>query len=120
MRTMFMLAAASLAVAAPAQADTICEWMDFAEKITRAAAPMGDISPVPEHSRATTHAALAMFEAVNAIDRRYGSYIGMSAASPSASQEAAAVTAVYRTLLHHFPDKKKGINYRIYRRIPRN
>jgi hypothetical protein len=47
-----------------------------------------------------------MFEALNAIDRRYESYLGFPAGDPSASQDAAAATAAYRVLLHTFPAHK--------------
>lgn len=110
MRTAHLLAAAAfVAVASPASADTVCEWMDFAEKIERAAAPPGDAVPIPDHVHAQTQAALAMFEALNAIDRRYTSYLGLPAASPSASQEAAAATAAYRVLIAHFPGQKTAL-----------
>lgn len=110
MRTATLLAAAAaLAFAAPARADTVCEWMDFAERIERAASPPADAVPLPDHAHAQTQAALAMFEALNAIDRRYQSYLGLPAASPSASQEAAAATAAYRVLVTHFPGQKTAL-----------
>ena len=56
--------------------------------------------------RASARAALAMFEAVNAIDRRYESYLGFPAGDPKASQDAAAATAAYEVLLKHYPANK--------------
>ena len=91
--------------AAPAAADTVCEWVEFSESVIQAASPAG-APPSPDHQRAGTQVALAMFEALNAIDRRYESYLGVSAADPGASQEAAAATAAYQVLLAHYPAQR--------------
>src|SRR5688572_379726 len=108
MRRYALLAAAGLAaIAAPARADTVCEWVDFAALVATAAAPPADAPRTGEHDRAQTQVALAMFEALNAIDRRYESYLLMpAAAEPGASQDAAAATAAYQVLLAHFPGQK--------------
>ena len=114
MRHMLRIALAGTMLAAtPARADIICEWMDFAAKTQAAAAPSGPGAPAGltgEHDRAQTQAALAMFEALNAIDRRYQSYLGFPAATPKASQEAAAATAAYQVLLSHFPGQKQALD----------
>lgn len=101
--------AAFILASAPASADTICEWMDYAQTVGTAAAPPADAPRTGEHDRAGTQAALAMFEAVNAIDRQYESYVGMEAADPSASQDAAAATAAFQVMLAHFPSQKAGL-----------
>jgi hypothetical protein len=103
------IAFGALTVGSPAAGDTICEWMDFAQTIQTAASPPPGAPRTPDHDRAQTHVALAMFEAVNAIDRRYESYVGLAAADPSASQDAAAVTAAYKVLLAHFPGQKSAL-----------
>lgn len=104
--------AAALAVSAPqsASADTVCEWMDFAGRIIEK-----DVSPpgalrTPDHAQGKTQVALAMFEALNAIDRRYESYLQLSTVAPSASQHAAAVTAAYRVLMHHYPAQTRALD----------
>lgn len=102
-------AVSAVAIGSPAAADTICEWMDFAQTIQTAAAPPAGAPRLPDHERAQTQVALAMFEAVNAIDRRYESYVEMPAADPKASQDAAAVTAAYKVLLAHFPGQKSAL-----------
>ena len=51
-----------------------------------------------------------MFEAVNAIDRRYQSYLGFPAADRTASQDAAAATAAYKVLLKHYPANKAALD----------
>jgi hypothetical protein len=96
-----MAALAALVFARPAAADTVCDWWEFANRISP---PWG--GGTAEQMRTTTRASLAMFEALNAIDRRYESYLGLPAGDPDASQDAAAATAAYHVLLHHFPDKK--------------
>jgi hypothetical protein len=52
-----------------------------------------------------------MFEAVNAIDPRYESYLKFPAATDrSASQDAAAATAAYKVLLAAFPGQKAALD----------
>ena len=84
--------------------------------------PTGGISPTASRMRrgADRHghageqprrqpAALAMFEAVNAIDRRYQSYLDFPAGDHSASVDAAAATAAYKVLHQHFPAQRSQI-----------
>ena len=96
-----LAAFAVLGFAEPAAADTVTDWWEFANKIS----PFGSPRP-PEQERVNTQVTLAMFEALNAIDRRYQSYLALPQGDPSASQDAAAATAAYRVLLHHFPAQK--------------
>jgi hypothetical protein len=105
------LAATALAFgAAPASADVVCEWVEYGQAIAAAASPPADAPRTGEHDRAQTQMALAMFEALNAIDRRYESYLGMAPVAAGASQEAAAATAAYQVLLAHFPGQKAGLD----------
>jgi hypothetical protein len=117
MRKSLILAATALAAfgATPALADTVCEWMEFSQGIATAAAPPASAPRTPDHDRANTHVALAMFEALNAIDRRYESYLKFPAADPRASQDVAAATAAYQVLTAHFPGQKTALdeNYAI-------
>ncbi|HLL31383.1 MAG TPA: vanadium-dependent haloperoxidase [Allosphingosinicella sp.] len=101
-----MAAAAALSFAGPASADTVCEWMDLANRLNSAAQATGQ---TPDQVRASTRTALAMFEALNSIDRRYQSYLGFETADKSASQDAAAATAAYKVLIHHYPGQKGAI-----------
>lgn len=109
--THLLVAAAVGLTATPASADTICEWFGFVEDIAQAgnAAGSANAEPRPELERVRTQAALAMFEAVNAIDRRYRSYVGLQPVAPDASQKAAAVTAAARVLLARYPAQKEAI-----------
>lgn len=99
-------AVAALALAQPASADTVCEWMDLANRLNFAAQAAGQ---TPDQLRAATRTALAMFEALNAIDRRYQSYLGLEPADRTASQDAAAATAAYKVLVSSYPAQKAAI-----------
>jgi len=101
-------AAAALLLAQPASADTVCEWMDLAGRLG-AAAQAAPNPQLPEQMRATTRTSLAMFEALNAIDRRYQSYLGFEPADRTASPDSAAATAAYKVLVHHYPAQKAAI-----------
>jgi len=101
-------AAAALAFAQPAAAGTVSDWWDFGSRIANAAQSAG--AGTPDQQRAVSRAALAMFEALNAIDRRYESYLGFPAGDPSASQDAAAATAAYRVLIDHYPAQKTALD----------
>lgn len=103
-----MLSGVALVAACPAQADTVTDWWETAHRYWLA----GQGAPGPrsaDRERATTRATLAMFEAVNAVDRRYQSYLGIPQANRSASQDAAAATAAYKVLLKHHPANKAAL-----------
>lgn len=110
MKLMHWLAAGTALIAAPVSADTVCEWAEFAQTVQSAAAPPPSAPRTPDHDQATTHVALAMFEALNAIDRRYESYLGMAQGDSTASQDAAAATAAYEVLRSHFPGQKSALD----------
>lgn len=102
--------AAALVFASPAAADTVSDWWEFANRISAASQPPPGGARTPDGERALTRVSLAMFEAVNAIDRRYESYLNFPAGDRAASQDAAAATAAYRVLLHHFPAQKQALD----------
>jgi len=102
------VSAAALLSSAPAAADTVTDWWELASKFNFAQQASGMPAP-PEAQRASARAALATFEAVNAIDRRYETYLNFPAADPSASQDAAAATAASKVLLQHYPQHKSHI-----------
>ena len=106
-RARWTTAAAALVASQPAAADTVTDWWEVANRYYNASQSMP--GRTPDHDRASTRAALAMFEAVNAIDRRYRSYLGLPAGDPAASQEAAAATAAYKVLLSVYPTHKAAL-----------
>ena len=104
-------AAAAFLVPSVASADTVCEWMEFSDTIQRAASSPSPNAPRnPMLDRATTQVSLAMFEALNAIDHRYESYLHLPQGDAKASQDAAAVTAAYKVLLAHYPSQKTALD----------
>jgi hypothetical protein len=93
----------------PASADTVTDWWEVANRYYNAA--QGSPAPLtPEIHRASTRAALAMFEALNAIDRRYRTYLNLPAADAAASGDAAAATAAYKVLLQSYPANKAPLD----------
>jgi hypothetical protein len=63
-----------------------------------------------DNTPADSQVAAAMFEAANAIDRRYQPLLGMAPAAPGASAEAAVITAAHDVLVIDFPAKKARID----------
>jgi len=56
-----------------------------------------------------TYVNLAMYNAVNAIDRRYELYGPTFRGPRDASKKAAVISAAYQTLLHYFPDQSTAL-----------
>jgi hypothetical protein len=100
-----VLAGAALACAQPARADIVVDWADFGNRINN---NVQERSPVT--IAANAQMALAMFEAANAVDHRYQSYLGIEPAPPGASEEAALMAAAHAVLAACYPDKKKMID----------
>jgi hypothetical protein len=88
-----------------ARADVIMDWNAKADAI----AAEKQVLPAP-HSRVISMMHVAMFEAVNAIDRRYTSYQLNLVADRSTSREAAAATAAHDVLLSLYPDLKSDLD----------
>ena len=88
-----------------ARADVIMDWNAKADAI----AAEKQVLPAP-HSRVVAMMHVAMFEAVNAIDRRYTSYKLNLVADRSTSREAAAATAAHDVLLSLYPDLKSDLD----------
>ena len=98
-----MLAAALLG--APAQADVIMDWNGQSDAI----AAQKQIRPTA-HTRTQTLLHLAMFEAVNAIERRYAPYRLNLSADRTTSKDAAAATAAYDVLIAVYPDQRATLD----------
>jgi PAP2 superfamily len=103
------IAALSMVVAAlfgaPAHGDVIMDWNTKADAI----AAVKPSLTTPMHARGTAILHLAMFEAVNAIERRYSSYKLELVAERGASKEAAAAAAGHDALLSLHPDQKADL-----------
>jgi hypothetical protein len=101
-----VLTLVALIAAAPARADVISDWYETADAAVARATRLG-----PARTLGTVHArsqvALAMFEATNAIEQRFESYLGgVPSPQPGASPEAAAAAAAYTVLISLFPDQR--------------
>ncbi len=96
-RLRFFAGLAVCAMPTSAQADTVCEWMEYANRIVDAdaGARAADIT--------STQVPLAMFEALNSIDRRYASVLNLPLADADASQDVAAMTAAWRVMRDNYP-----------------
>jgi hypothetical protein len=88
--------AAGLMMPVPAAADVVTDWNVIMETAAR-----GQNSLVEPRIAAITHG--AVFEAVNAITRKYEPYLGTVVAPPGASPEAAAVVAAHDVLVTLLP-----------------
>ncbi len=107
MMTSKILLATTLATvsAAVARADVVMDWNAKADAI----AAEKQVLPA-QHSRTLSILHVAMFEAVNAIERRYAPYKLTLSADRSTSKEAAAAVAAYDVLLAIYPDQKPGLD----------
>src|SRR5262245_21956529 len=83
----------SVALATP---DPVVEWNSIMLSNTAGQNPFFQ-------ARFATITQLAVFEAVNAIEKDYDPYLGTIAAPPTASKAAAAVAAAHAVLKNFFP-----------------
>src|SRR5262249_19818217 len=86
-------------LAAPAHADVISDWNEKVVSFVTSA----KMAP-PQAERVMAMAHVAMFDAVNAIDKRYRPYLIQPDAPPTASRETAAAVAASRVLLGLHPE----------------
>ncbi len=115
-KTSWRVAAVTLIWAAlaatTARADVIMDWNAQADAI---ATSQKLTSPV--HSRALSLLHVAMFEAVNAIERRYQPYRLSLVADRRTSPEAAAAVAGYTVLLALYPEEKAALEKTLARML---
>lgn len=88
-----------------ARGDVIMDWNAKADAI---AIEKQLLNAANSRGQAMLH--IAMFEAVNAIDRRYAPYKLKLTADKNVSREAAAAAAAYDVLLALHPDKKADLD----------
>jgi hypothetical protein len=103
----FIIAAVLTAAlpAIPAKADVIMDWNAKADAI---AIEKQLVNSTNSRAQAMLH--VAMFEAVNAIDRRYTPYKLNLSADPGTSREAAAASAAHDVLVALYPDQKADLD----------
>jgi hypothetical protein len=88
----------------PARADVIMDWNAQSDAIVA----QKQIRPTA-HARTQTLLHLAMFEAVNAIERRYLPYRLDLSADRNTSKEAAAASAAHEVLISIYPDQRAAL-----------
>jgi PAP2 superfamily len=101
MRTMsclLLMVAASTCVSFRASADVIADWNEKTVTVVTNA----KMAP-PQAERVMAMAHVAMFDAVNSIDKRYRPYLVQPPASAMASREAAAAVAAGKVLIGLHP-----------------
>lgn len=98
-----------LVAPALARADVLEDWLAIADR-----GPDGRPLPPPlqgqKERTAPPIVALAMFEAANAIDPRYQSYLGLPPARSRGSGEVAAVTAAHLVLTRIYPERRESLD----------
>ena len=92
-------------LATPARSDVIMDWNAKADAIA-----IEKQVPNAPNARGQAMLHVAMFEAVNAIDKRYAPYRLSLVADRSASKEAAAASAAHDVLLALYPDQKSDLD----------
>ena len=104
-RLLIITALAALVVPVPARADAVTDWNLNAMNALIVTA--GQAPPVSVLHLAMVHG--AVFDAVNAIDRRHKPYLVSPSAMPWDSKEAAAATAAYRVLASLLPAQQSAL-----------
>ena len=107
-RRLLALAVFAFVLASPAtaRADTVTDWNAHASNALMTVA--GQAPPLSTIHMAMVHG--AVYDAVNAIDRRHRHYVYFTnRVVPSASKEAAAATAAYRVLVSIVPAQQPAL-----------
>ncbi|HSF25737.1 MAG TPA: vanadium-dependent haloperoxidase [Blastocatellia bacterium] len=105
-RMMFLLALTLLGLPECAKADKVTDWNAIGSTAIANAGRGGPPGPI---DLAYMH--IAIYDAVNAIDRRYTVFaVSPSNVPPGSSEEAAAVEAAYRVLINLFPAQATFLN----------
>ena len=106
MKSIAIAAALTCALASlPAKADVVMDWNAKADAI---GVEKQLVNSANSRAQAMLH--VAMFEAVNAIDKRYTPYKLSLAADHGTSREAAAAVAAHDVLIALYPDQKADLD----------
>ncbi|HXJ58238.1 MAG TPA: vanadium-dependent haloperoxidase [Verrucomicrobiae bacterium] len=90
-----------------ARADVVTDWNQIT-LATQVAVPGGVRTPPAARALAMVH--LAIFDSLNAIDRRFTPYAVQALADPAASAEAAAAAAAHAVLLNIYPGRQADLD----------
>jgi hypothetical protein len=105
LNTVILFSALFVSSQSISRADVIMDWNAKADAI----ATQKQLTPFP-HGRALAILHLAMFEAVNAVERKYSPYKLELTADRETSKEAAAASAGYQVLVAIYPDLKPDLD----------
>jgi hypothetical protein len=92
-----------LSSAAQSATDPVLEWSAIMVSTTAGQSPFAQ-------ARFAAITQLAVFEAVNAVDKEFDPYLGTITAPPGASPEAAAITAAHDVLENYFPAQATALD----------
>jgi hypothetical protein len=104
-KRMYLIASFLVALSQTAHADVITDWND---KVVAAGVKPPQAAFVHTRSAAIVH--VAMFDAVNSIDRRYSPYRAQVPTATGTSREAAAAAAAHFALVRLYPDQAKDFD----------
>ena len=90
-----------------AEADVVTDWNEIT-LATQAAVPGAIRTPPAARALAMVH--LAIFDSVNAIDRRFTPYAVGTLADPAASPEAGAAAAAHAVLVNLYPSRQADLD----------
>src|SRR5262245_3750667 len=102
----FVAAAMTLAGVHCLLADEVTDW----NQITLATQAAVSAIRTPPAARALAMVHLAIFDSVNAIDRRFTPYAVEALADPGASPQAAAVAAAHAVLVSLYPSRQAALD----------
>jgi hypothetical protein len=104
-KRMSFIASVLVGLSVTVHADVITDWND---KVVAAGVQARQSPMVHTRNAAIVH--VAMFEAINAIDRRYTPYRVQVSPAAGTSREAAAAAAAHFTMVRLYPDQAKDID----------
>src|SRR4030095_9250626 len=105
MKSFILASVLTVALPIPAKADVIMDWNAKADAIGSEKQLVNSAN-----SRAQAMLHVAMFEAVNAIDKRYTPYKLNLTADRGTSRAAAAASAAHDVLIALYPDQKPDLD----------
>jgi len=107
LRTIACVGIAAALLSAASEADVVTDWNE-ATLATQAAVPGAIRTPPAARALAMVH--IAIFDSINAIDRKFTPYAVVPLADPSASPEAAAAAAAHAVLVSLYPSRQASLD----------
>lgn len=108
-----LVAGASASAQSPAPRETlVADWIEYAASLTP-----GWLAQTPETARVEATTALAMFEASNAVERAFPSFVGSVAVRTDASAPAAVAASAHGVIVTYFPDRRAEADERLQRAL---